>query len=405
TRKYYRLNEGEVVELSRDNIALYNAKISTPKWEISNLSIEDTRKQGYDHYMLKEIYEQSEVVKNTLAKRIKNGVPSFSEDGLSESYFKDIKEIHIIGCGSAMHAGLVGKGLIEKYARMPTTVFVASEYRYSPPIKSDNTLCIFISQSGETADTLASLDYAKNNGYKTLSIVNAQDTSIAIEAHNVIYTYAGVEIAVATTKGYTTQLAVLSLIALKLALDRNTLSYNEVKDLTEKLYNNVPEAIENVLSKRSEIKKIAEKISTKNDAFYIGRGLDYYLCKEGSLKLKEISYINSQDYPAGELKHGTISLITENTPVIAIATNKELFSKTVSNLKEVKSRGAFAILITSLTERDDSADKIIYLNVDSEIEATFASIISTQLLSYEVAFLRGCDIDKPRNLAKSVTVE
>ncbi|MBO5439025.1 MAG: glutamine--fructose-6-phosphate transaminase (isomerizing) [Clostridia bacterium] len=405
TRKYYRLNEGEVVELSRDNIALYNAKISTPKWEISNLSVEDTRKQGYDHYMLKEIYEQSEVVKNTLAKRIKNGVPSFSEDGLSESYFKDIKEIHIIGCGSAMHAGLVGKGLIEKYARVPTTVFVASEYRYSPPIKSDNTLCIFISQSGETADTLASLDYAKNNGYKTLSIVNAQDTSIAIEAHNVIYTYAGVEIAVATTKGYTTQLAVLSLIALKLALDRNTLSYNEVKDLTEKLYNNVPEAIENVLSKRSEIKKIAEKISTKNDAFYIGRGLDYYLCKEGSLKLKEISYINSQDYPAGELKHGTISLITENTPVIAIATNKELFSKTVSNLKEVKSRGAFAILITSLTENDDSADKIIYLNVDSEIEATFASIISTQLLSYEVAFLRGCDIDKPRNLAKSVTVE
>ena len=404
TRKYYRMNEGEIICLSPNGVELFNAKISTPLWEISNLSIEDTRKEGYDHYMLKEIYEQSTVIKNTLSKRIKSGLPDFSEDGLSNDYFKDINEIHIIGCGSAMHAGLVGKGLIEKYAKIPTSVFVASEYRYNPPIKKDNTLCIFISQSGETADTFASLEYAKQNGYKTLSIVNAQNTSIAIESHNVIYTYAGVEIAVATTKGYTTQLAILSLIALKLSLDRSARPLEQVKDLTSKLYNGVPKAIETTLSTRDKIKFLAEKIKDRDDAFYIGRGVDYYLCKEGSLKLKEISYINSQDYPAGELKHGTISLITENTPVIAIANNIDLFSKTVSNLKEVKSRGAYTILITSLRATDE-ADCIINLNAPSELEAIFSSIISVQLLSYETALLRGCDIDKPRNLAKSVTVE
>ena len=403
TRKYYRMNEKEIVCLSKENVELHNAKISTPLWEISNLSIEDTRKQGYDHYMLKEIYEQSEVIKNTLSKRIKQDLPNFSDDSINEDYFKDVKEIHIVGCGSAMHVGLVGKGLIEKYAKVPTSVFVASEYRYNPPLKSDNTLCIFISQSGETADTLASLDYAKKNGYKTLSIVNAQNTSIAIESHNVIYTYAGVEIAVATTKGYTTQLAILSLIALKLSLDRKTLTDNEVKSLTKQLYNDVPTSIEKTLKKRTKIKTLAEKIKDRNDAFYIGRGIDYYLCKEGSLKLKEISYINSQDYPAGELKHGTISLITENTPVIAIANITDLLPKTISNLKEVKSRGAFTILITSLPTTE--ADFVINLDVQNDLEAIFSTVVTTQLISYEVALLRGCDIDKPRNLAKSVTVE
>lgn len=403
TRKYYRMKEKEIVCLSKNNIELYNTKISTPMWEISNLSIEDTRKQGYDHYMLKEIYEQSEVIKNTLSKRIKQDLPNFSDDGISEDCFKDVKEIHIVGCGSAMHAGLIGKGLIEKYAKVPTSVFVASEYRYNPPLKTDNTLCIFISQSGETADTLASLDYAKKNGYKTLSIVNAQNTSIAIESHNVIYTYAGVEIAVATTKGYTTQLAILSLIALKLSLDRKMLTDNEVKSLTKQLYNDVPASIEKTLKKRTKIKTLAEKIKDRNDAFYIGRGIDYYLCKEGSLKLKEISYINSQDYPAGELKHGTISLITENTPVIAIANNPDLLPKTISNLKEVKSRGAFTILITSLPTTE--ADDVIKLDAQNDFETIFSTVVTSQLISYEVALLRGCDIDKPRNLAKSVTVE
>ena len=403
TRKYYRMNEEEIVCLSKDNIEIYNAKISTPLWEISNLSIENTRKQGYEHYMLKEIYEQSEVVFSTLAKRIKGGLPDFTEDGLENDYFKDISQIHIIGCGSAMHVGLIGKGLIEKYARIPTSVFVASEYRYSPPLKSDNTLCIFISQSGETADTLASLDYAKKNGYKALSIVNSQGSSIAIESHNVIYTYAGVEIAVATTKGDTTQLAALSLIALKLSLDRKTLTENEVKELTSELYNDIPNIIQVTLNKRAEIKALAEKIKDRSDAFYIGRGIDYYLCMEGSLKLKEISYINSQAYPAGELKHGTISLITENTPVIAISNNDNLLPKTISNLKEVKSRGAFTVLITNSNSTE--ADFVINTNAKGDLEAIFASVVIAQLLAYEVALLRGCDIDKPRNLAKSVTVE
>ena len=403
TRKYFRMNEEEIVCISKDNIELFNAKISTPLWEISNLSIENTRKQGYEHYMLKEIYEQSEVVSSTLAKRIKEGLPDFTEDGLENDYFKGISQIHIIGCGSAMHVGLIGKGLIEKYAMIPTSVFVASEYRYSPPLKSDNTLCIFISQSGETADTLASLDYAKKNGYKALSIVNSQGSSIAIESHNVIYTYAGVEIAVATTKGYTTQLAALSLIALKLSLDRKTLAENEVRSLTSELYNDIPNIIQATLNKRAEIKALAEKIKDRSDAFYIGRGIDYYLCMEGSLKLKEISYINSQAYPAGELKHGTISLITENTPVIAISNNNNLLPKTISNLKEVKSRGAFTVLITNSNSTE--ADFVINTNAKCDLEAIFATVVTTQLISYEVALLRGCDIDKPRNLAKSVTVE
>ena len=404
TRKYYRMNEQEIVVLSKENVEIYNAKISTPLWEISNLSVESTRKQGYDHYMLKEIYEQSEVIKNTLSKRIKSGIPDFTEDGLDSDYFKSVKQIHIIGCGSAMHVGLVGKGLIEKYAKVPTSVFVASEYRYNPPIKTDDTLCIFISQSGETADTLASLEYAKQNGYKTLSIVNAQNTAIAISSHNVIYTYAGIEIAVATTKGYTTQLAILSLIALKLSLERNVLTDTQVKSLTENLYNEVPIAIEKTLKEREKIKSLANKIKDNSDAFYIGRGIDYYLCKEGSLKLKEISYINSQDYPAGELKHGTISLIVKDTPVIAIANDKNLITKTISNLKETKARGAFTVLITSIPEINES-DMTLYLDIKTELEAIFSTVVTTQLLAYEVALLRGCDIDKPRNLAKSVTVE
>lgn len=404
TRKYYRMNEKEVVALSKEGVEIHNAKISTPLWEISNLTLESTRKQGYDHYMLKEIYEQSEVIKNTLSKRIKSSIPDFSEDGLDNDYFKTVKQIHIIGCGSAMHVGLVGKGLIEKYAKVPTSVFVASEYRYNPPIKTEDTLCIFISQSGETADTLASLEYAKQNGYKTLSIVNAQNTAIAISSHNVIYTYAGIEIAVATTKGYTTQLAILSLIALKLSLERNVLTDTQVKALTENLYNEVPIAIEKTLKERDKIKSLANKIKDNETAFYIGRGIDYYLCKEGSLKLKEISYVNSQDYPAGELKHGTISLIVKNTPVIAIATDENLLPKTISNLKETKSRGAFTVLITSIPEINES-DMTLYLDIKTELEAIFSTVVTTQLLAYEVALLRGCDIDKPRNLAKSVTVE
>ena len=402
TRRYYRLNEWELASLSKNGVHLYNAKISTPLWEISNLSIEDTRKQGYDHYMLKEIYEQGEAIKSTLAKRIKNDMPDFSEDMLDDNYFKDINEIQIIGCGSAMHAGLVGKYFIEKYANVITSVYIASEYRYNPPIKRDNTLCIFISQSGETADTLASLDYARKNGYRTLSIVNAQDTSIAKEADNVIYTYAGIEIAVATTKGYTTQIATLALLALKIASVRATLPYDKIKELTNNLLL-VPSTINDTLKLREEIREIAKKISQNDTVFYIGRGIDSSLCEECSLKLKEISYINSQSYPAGELKHGTISLIDKGTPVIAIATDKALLTKTISNLEEVRARGAFTILVSG-ENSSHCVDKDIKIK-GVELEGIFSSIVIAQLLAYEVALIRGCDIDKPRNLAKSVTVE
>lgn len=404
-KKLYRLNENEIVALSNDKIELFNAKISTPLWEITNITVTENTKQGYDHYMLKEIYEQPKAILNTVECRIRSALPNFENDGISNGYFKDFDSIHIIGCGSAMHAGLVGKSLIEKYASVPTYVFVASEYRYNPPIVNGNPLCIFISQSGETADTYASLEYAKSKGYKTLAVVNKQYTKIATDSDNVIYTYAGDEIAVATTKGYTTQISVLILLALKIALEKSKLDTETAKKLTLSLLNDVPSVIENSLSNRDKIKEVAKKISQSNELFYIGRGLDYYLCKEGSLKLKEISYISSQDYQAGELKHGTISLITSETPVIAIAGVEELLPKTISNLKETKARGANTILITPFTPPNESCDILIKIKANNLIENIFATTLTIQLLAYEVACLRGCDIDKPRNLAKSVTVE
>lgn len=404
-KEFYNLNENEIAVISKDKIALENSKLSTPVWEFLNISSQSTTKQGYDHYMLKEIYEQSRVIKNTVENRIKSSLPTFENDGIADIYFRDFDSIHIIGCGSAMHAGLIGKSIIEKYASVPTYVYVASEYRYNPPIVKENPLCIFISQSGETADTYASLEYAKSKGYKTLSIVNKQYTKIATDSDNVIYTYAGDEIAVATTKGYTTQISVLILLALKIALEKSTLDAENVKKLTLSLLSDVPNVIEKTLSDRDKIKEIAKEIYQKNELFYIGRGLDYYLCKEGSLKLKEISYIHSQDYQAGELKHGTISLVTSKTPVIAIASIEELLPKTISNLKETKARGANTILITPFTPPKESCDILIKTKANNLIESIFATTLTIQLLAYEVACLRDCDIDKPRNLAKSVTVE
>jgi glucosamine--fructose-6-phosphate aminotransferase (isomerizing) len=403
--EFYNLNENEIAVISKDKITLENSKLSTPVWEILNVSFGNTTKQGYDHYMLKEIYEQSRAIKNTVENRIKLSLPTFENDGIADIYFRDFDSIHIIGCGSAMHAGLIGKSIIEKYASVPTYVYVASEYRYNPPIARGNPLCIFISQSGETADTYASLEYAKSKGYKTLSIVNKQYTKIATDSDNVIYTYAGDEIAVATTKGYTTQISVLILLALKIALEKSTLDAENAKKLTLSLFSDVPNVIEKTLSDRHKIKEVAKVIYQKNELFYIGRGLDYDLCKECSLKLKEISYITSQDYQAGELKHGTISLITEKTPVIAIANNKELLPKTISNLKETKARGANTILITPFTPPNESCDILIKIKANNLIESIFATVLTIQLLAYEVACLRDCDIDKPRNLAKSVTVE
>ncbi len=404
TRKYYRLKEREIAKITPSTVKLFNTDISTPMWELSSLTGEGARKQGYDHFMLKEIMEQGEAVTGTISKRVENQVVSFKNDGLEDGYFLGIDNIQIIACGSAMHAGLIGKAYIEKLTKVPTCVYIASEYRYRPPIKRGNTLAIFISQSGETADTIASLELAKALGIKCLSIVNAQESTIARESDKVIYTYAGQEIAVATTKGYITQVVALMLIAIRLGYEQLTISLERARELTKLLQLDAPKVINNALLRREEIKEIAKAICKSNDVFFIGRGLDYYLCMEGSLKLKEISYIHSEAYPAGELKHGTISLIEEGTPVIAIATERDLYDKTESNLREVRARGALAVLITNEGEKSPERSCEHLISLSSELEL-FEAVIILQLLAYEIARERGCDIDKPRNLAKSVTVE
>ena len=404
TKKYYRLKEREIAKITPSTVKLCNTDISTPMWELSTLTGEGARKQGYDHFMLKEIMEEGEAIEKTIAPRVENQIVSFKNDGLENGYFLDIDNIQIIACGSAMHAGLIGKSYIEKLTKVPTSVYIASEYRYRPPITKDNTLAIFISQSGETADTIASLELAREKGVRCISIVNAQESTIARESDKVIYTYAGQEIAVATTKGYITQVVALILLGIRLGYEQLTISLDKAKELTKGLQADAPNVINEALLRRDEIKEIAKAICKSNDTFFIGRGIDYYLCMEGSLKLKEISYIHSEAYPAGELKHGTISLIERGTPVIAIATENDLYDKTESNLREVRARGALTVLITNEKAKapERSCDYLIKL---SSHLPHFEAIIILQLLAYEIARERGCDIDKPRNLAKSVTVE
>ena len=404
TKKYYRLKEKEIARISPSTVKLFNTNISTPMWELSTLSKEGARKQGYDHFMLKEIMEQADAIERTVAPRVENQMVSFKNDGLENGYFLGIDNIQIIACGSAMHAGLIGKSYIEKLTNVPTCVYIASEYRYRPPILRGNTLAIFISQSGETADTIASLELAKSLNIKCISIVNAQESTIARESDKVIYTYAGQEIAVATTKGYITQIVALMLIGIRLGYEQLVISLDKARELTRKLQIDAPSIINKSLLRREEIKEVSRAICKSNDAFFIGRGIDYCFCMEGSLKLKEISYIHSEAYPAGELKHGTISLIERGTPVVAIATENDLYDKTESNLREVRARGALTVLITN--EKDKSPERCCdYLVRLNSHMPHFEAIIILQLLAYEIARERGCDIDKPRNLAKSVTVE
>ena len=346
--------------------------------------------------MLKEIHEEPTVIANLYKRYLDKDIATID--------LKKFDKIHIVACGSAMHAGLIGKYLFETYARIETTVEIASEYRYKNPIITDKTLVIIISQSGETADTLAALRLANNVGAYTLAIVNQENSSIAREAKKCLYTYAGPEIAVATTKGYTSQVAVLSIIMI------NSLKNNNLKDTILKETATIENVLEKTIDMLPEYKNIANKIYEKNDIFFIGRGIDYALCMEGSLKLKEISYIHSEAYAAGELKHGTISLIENGTPVIAIATDETLFEKTVSNVKETKARGAYTIFITTKsladnTDVDDFSDVKLILNDMSKINITHVVALALQLISFETAKLKNCDIDKPKNLAKSVTVE
>ncbi|MBQ9011619.1 MAG: glutamine--fructose-6-phosphate transaminase (isomerizing) [Bacilli bacterium] len=402
TNKYMLVDNNEIIEIN-DKITIYNSKLEKQDKEILIFegSLEQAEKNGYEHFMLKEIHEQPSVVKETLHKFLQYDLDSLvNEMPNLEKY----KQISIVGCGSAYHAGLVGKYLLEKYADIKTDVYIASEFRYQKVFIDKDSLVIFISQSGETADTLASLRKVLEEDIDTLAIVNVIGSSLAREAKETIYIKAGPEISVATTKAYIAQIAILSVMALSIGTKKQIISDKKALEIIDS-FKKLPDIIENLIKK--DYKSIAKTIYDKDTCFYIGRGMDYALSMEGSLKLKEISYIVSSAYPAGELKHGTISLIDEGTNVIAIATDKNISDKTFSNVKEVKSRGAFVTLITIDTIKDefDFADNKIIIPYINDFVNPLITIIPLQLIGYETAKLRGCDIDKPKNLAKSVTVE
>ena len=408
TKQYYLLEPGEIAVLSHRETKIYDQhyqkvekELKTADWDVSA-----AEKGGYAHFMLKEIFEQPTAIKTTIAPRITDGLPDLSECGITPERLRGFRRIHVVACGTAMHAGMVGKYVIERLARVPVNVDIASEFRYRDPLVGEGDLVIIISQSGETADSLAAMRLAKSLGAETLAIVNAKGSSIAREADMLIYTHAGPEIAVASTKAYMVQIAVMYLLAFELALAVGAIDETEARRLTA-LLQETPAQIEEILRHKDRAQQIATELITADSLLYIGRGLDYALSMEGSLKLKEISYIHSESYAAGELKHGTISLITENMPVIAVATQKRLFDKTVSNIKEVKARGAKVVLICGedYVPEKDVADFKFGLPAFDDLLSPMPAVVPLQLIAYYTAVLKGTDVDKPRNLAKSVTVE
>lgn len=407
TRECYIVNDNEFIEISKDEIKVYDKNGSEKPCEIKtiNMSIDSAEKGGYDYFMAKEIYEQPKAVHDTVSPLIKNGkiVLPFK---FPENFVKDLKRIYIVACGSAYHVGMTAKYIIEDLARIPVTVDIASEFRYRNPIIEKGDLCIFVSQSGETADTLASLREAKARGAFTLSIVNVLFSTIARESDGVIYTNAGAEIAVATTKAFSAQLGVSYVLAVLLAYEKGLIDEEYIKNFTDEILS-VPEKIKVALETEKITEKLSKLIATKEHIFFIGRGIDYPLCLEGSLKLKEISYIHCEGYGAGELKHGTISLIEEGTVVVAIATDDSLYGKIVSNIKEVHARGAYVIAVVKEgTEGvNEIADEVIYIPGASRYLTPSLTVVPLQLLAYHTTTERGLDVDKPRNLAKSVTVE
>lgn len=408
TRKYYLLDTDEIAIIKKDSVKIYDVhhnpidkKVMVADWDINA-----AEKGGYEHFMLKEIHEQPKAINDTVSPRVIDGMPNLEECGITVDTLKNIPQVFIVGCGTAMHAGTVGKYIIEDLARVPVTVDIASEFKYRNPIINKDDLVILISQSGETADTKSALQLAKSCGAKTLSVVNVVGSSIARESDMVIYTHAGPEISVASTKAYSVQLSVMYLIAFELAYAKNKISKEQCMEYISKL-KEIPSYIGKILEDKSMCQLVASKIMNATSLLYIGRGLDYALSMEGSLKLKEISYIHSESYAGGELKHGTISLITDKMPVIAIATQSRLFDKTISNIKEVKARGAKVILICKETDNveNDVADYIIKLPVTDDILMPMLTAIPLQLIAYYTAVHRGNNVDQPRNLAKSVTVE
>lgn len=410
TRKTFIMSDGEIAVVKRSSVFVTGrdgVPVTKKVFEV-NWNAEAAEKGGYEHFMLKEIHEQPKAVRETMSPRLAKDDSAVVMDELqwNRDFLGSIQKIFIVACGTAYHAGFVGKYYIEKMARIPVEVDIASEFRYRSPIIDENTLTIVMSQSGETSDTLAALKEAKRLGAKTLAVTNVVGSSIAREADQVIYTWAGPEIAVASTKAYTTQLITMFMLALYMAQIKETIAPAETKELITAL-REVPAQVSRILEDVDPIKTFAQKYGFNEDVFFIGRSLDYAVALEGSLKLKEISYIHAEAYAAGELKHGTLALIVEGIPVIALATQRSVYEKTLSNIKEVKARDAvvIGIALEDDTQIEKYVDHIIKIPVTHELLAPLLAVVPLQLLAYYAAITRGCDVDKPRNLAKSVTVE
>ena len=408
TRNVYYIGNLEIAELSKDEVHFYNIDREEIRKDMVEIKwdAESAEKGGYEHFMLKEIHEQPKAVQDTVGAYVKDGRIDFSEVGLAEDFLKDLDRVYIVACGSAYHVGMAGKYVMEDLADTPVEVDLASEFRYRNPKIMKNSLVIVVSQSGETADSLAALRLAKEKGVPVLGVVNVVGSSIARESDYILYTYAGPEISVATTKAYSTQLIAMYLLAIEMAYVKGLISEERYRELIEEL-GRLPEKIQKTLDDKERIQWFASKYANARDIFFIGRGLDYAISMEGSLKMKEISYIHSEAYAAGELKHGTISLIEDGTLVVGVVTQKALFEKTLSNMVEVKSRGAYLMGLTLYGNYsiEDNADFSVYVPKTEQYFTTSLAIVPLQLMGYYVSVAKGLDVDKPRNLAKSVTVE
>ena len=408
TRDYFILPEDTLAILEKDKISLFDLSghAVQPEMLHADWNIESVKKGGYPHFMLKEINEQPEALHNTVKPRLADGLPDFTEEGIPDSLFAEMREVCIVACGTANYAGMVGKSIMEPILRVPVSVNIASEFRYDDPLVDEKTLTIVISQSGETIDTLEAMKLAQQKGSRALAIVNVKGSTIAREADYVLYTHAGPEISVASTKAYTVQLAALYLIACRMAYARKVYDAEQCRTFMNEVLMVAP-VITEVLKNVVGMKHVSEMMMKAKDAFYIGRGLDYAFSLEGALKLKEISYVHAEAYPAGELKHGTIALIEKDTPVVAIATQEKIYPKTISNVREVKARGAFVTLITKKGKTVDPEVCDIHLEIPEIADefTVFPVAVMLQLIAYYTADGKGLDVDKPRNLAKSVTVE
>lgn len=408
SKEYFVVPEYHILTMTKDSIKVEDLKGNPVEPQMLEITwdIAAAQKGGFPHFMLKEIYEQPEALRNTITPRIVNSLPDFTEDGIDDEVFRNCENITVIACGTAMHAGMVGKAMIESELRIPVNVEIASEFRYKEPLINDKTLVIVTSQSGETIDTLEAMRLAKRCGSKVISVVNVKGSTIARESDYVLYTHAGPEIAVASTKAYSVQMAAMYLIGCRLGLVKGIYTEEQAKEFISKLLGIIP-VIEETLLQADEVKTVANYIKMAPDAFFIGRGMDYTLSLEGALKLKEISYVHAEAYAAGELKHGTIALITENVPVIALATQPSVYEKMISNIREVKARGAYVILISMGDEVTDTriCDKHIKIPKQDCLFTVFSAAVILQLIAYYTSDAKGLDVDKPRNLAKSVTVE